>query len=117
MNGTISAWDGGSTAIVQVAGATGSSYTGLTINGAQTRLYAANDSLDRVDVFDSNFAPLSLGPNAFRAPDLPGGLVSFNVRDIGGDVYVTYAPAVTQPRPRRNPAPGRLWSSTKTAPS
>jgi uncharacterized protein (TIGR03118 family) len=92
LNGTISAWDAGPTAFVQVAGKTGSSYTGLAINGAQTRLYAANTSLGRVDVFDSNFTPFSLGSNAFRDPSLPRGLVPFNVRDIGGDVYVTYAP-------------------------
>ena len=92
LNGTISAWDAGPTAFVQVPGATGSIYTGLAINGAQTRLYAANTSLDRIDVFDSKFAPLTLGANAFHDPSLPGGLVPFNVRDIGGDVYVTYAP-------------------------
>lgn len=97
LNGTISAWDGGPTAFIQVAGATGSIYTGLAINGAQTRLYAANTSLGRVDVFDSNFTPFSLGSNAFHDPSLPSGLVPFNVRDIGGDVYVTYAP----PRPRQ----------------
>jgi uncharacterized protein (TIGR03118 family) len=74
-----------------VAGDTGSIYTGLAINGAQTRLYAANTSLGRVDVFDSNFTPF--GSNAFHDPLLPSGLVPFNVRDIGGDVYVTYAPA------------------------
>jgi uncharacterized protein (TIGR03118 family) len=68
-------------------------YTGLAINRAQTRLYAANTSLGRVDVFDSNFSAFSLGPNAFRDPSLPTGLVPFNVRDIGGVVYVLYAPA------------------------
>ena len=93
LNGTISAWNGGPTAIVQVTGAAGSVYTGLAINGAQTRLYAANDSLGRVDVFDSTFTPVNLGSNAFRDAYLPAGLVPFNVRDIGGDVYVTYAPA------------------------
>ena len=91
LNGTISAWDTGPTAIVQAMGATGTVYTGLAINGAQTRLYAANTSLGRIDVFDSNFAPFSLGPNAFHDPSLPG-LVPFNVRGIGGDIYVVYAP-------------------------
>src|SRR5262249_10616778 len=60
---------------------------------AQTRLYAANTSLGRIDVFDSNFSALDLGPDAFRDPSLPTGLVPFNVRDIGGNVYVVYAPA------------------------
>jgi uncharacterized protein (TIGR03118 family) len=93
LNGTISAWDGGPKAFVQNSGADGTVYTGLAINQAQTRLYAANTSLGRIDVFDSNFAALDLGPNAFRDPSLPPGLVPFNVRDIDGNVYVVYAPA------------------------
>jgi uncharacterized protein (TIGR03118 family) len=93
LNGTISAWDGGPTAFVQNSGAAGTVYTGLAINRAQTRLYAANTGLGRVDVFDSNFLAISLLPDAFRDPSLPPGLVPFNVQNIGGDIYVTYAPA------------------------
>ena len=66
----------------------------MAINGAQTRLYAANDAgTGSVDVFDSTFAPVSLAADAFVNPALPAGLVPFNVRDIGGNIYVTYAPA------------------------
>ena len=32
-------------------------------------------------------------PGAFTDPYLPAGFVPFNVQDIGGKVYVTYAPA------------------------
>jgi len=97
LNGTISAWDGtpagAAPAFVQINGGDGTVYTGLAINRAQTRLYAANTSLGRIDVFDSNFAALDLGPDAFFDPSLPAGLVPFNVRDIDGFVYVVYAPA------------------------
>src|SRR5262249_21192793 len=93
LNGTISAWAGGPTAVVRASGAAMTVYTGLAIDRAQTRLYAANTSLGRVDVFDSNFHAFSLGPNAFIDPSLPTGLVPFNVQNIGGDIYVTYAPA------------------------
>jgi uncharacterized protein (TIGR03118 family) len=93
LNGTISAWDTGPTAFVQNSGAAGTVYTGLAINRAQTRLYAANTSLGRIDVFDSNFHAFSLGPNAFIDPSLPMGLVPFNVQQIDGKVYVVYAPA------------------------
>src|SRR5215467_9179784 len=93
LNGTISAWDTGPTAFVQNSGVAGTVYTGLAINRAQTRLYAANTSLGRIDVFDSNFMAFSLGPDAFRDPSLPTGLVPFNVRQIDGNVYVVYAPA------------------------
>src|SRR5262249_2991551 len=46
--------------------------------------------------FDSNFHAVSLLPDAFRDPSLPTGLVPFNVQNIGGDIYVTYAPAGLQ---------------------
>jgi uncharacterized protein (TIGR03118 family) len=95
LNGTISAWDTGPTAFIQVT-TPGAVYTGLAINGAQTRLYAANAAgTGSVDVFDNSFAPPSpsLPAGAFVNPALPDGLVPFNVRDIGGNVYVVYAPA------------------------
>src|SRR5262249_6820559 len=94
LNGTISAWDGGPPAFVQTSGAPGPVYTGLALTRPpETRLYAANTSLGRIDVFDSNFLAFSLGPDAFVDPSLPTGLVPFNVQNIGGDIYVTYAPA------------------------
>jgi uncharacterized protein (TIGR03118 family) len=93
LNGTISAWDTGPTAFVQNTGAVGTVYTGLAINRAQTRLYAANSSLGRIDVFDSNFLAFSLGADRFVDPSLPTGLVPFNVQQIDGNVYVVYAPA------------------------
>ena len=94
LNGTISAWDKGPTAFIQVT-TPGAVYTGLAINGAQTRLYAADDvPPGRIDVFDSSFAPVSLGSGAFVDPVTARlGLVPFNVQNIGGDIYVTYAPA------------------------
>jgi uncharacterized protein (TIGR03118 family) len=102
LNGTISAWDKGPTAFVQIT-TPGAVYTGLAINGAQTRLYAANDAgSGSVDVFDDKFASVSLGAGAFVDPSLPAGLVPFNVQEIGGDVYVLYAPAG---RPAQQHAP------------
>ena len=92
LNGTISAWDKGATAFIQ-ATTSNAVYTGLAINAAQTRLYAANDAgTGSINVFNSAFAQLSL-PGAFIDPHLPTGFVPFNVQDIGGNVYVTYAPA------------------------
>jgi uncharacterized protein (TIGR03118 family) len=92
LNGTISAWDTGPMAFIQVT-TPGAVYTGLAINGAQTRLYAANSAGGKVEVFDSSFAQLNLGTGAFVNPALPAGLVPFNVRNIGGNIYVVYAPA------------------------
>jgi uncharacterized protein (TIGR03118 family) len=95
LNGTISAWNGsaGTTAQIQVT-TPGAVYTGLAINTAQNRLYAANGASGAIDVFNSGFAPaVNLPAGAFTDPNLPKGFVPFNVQDIGGKVYVTYAPA------------------------
>jgi len=94
LNGTISAWNAGATAFVQ-ATVPGAVYTGLTVNQAQTQLYAANGGSGGIDVFNSAFATVSLGAGAFAAPPAISslGLVPFNVQDINGSIYVTYAPA------------------------
>jgi len=92
LNGTISAWDTGATSIVQVT-TPGAVYTGLAINTAQTMIYAANNAGGGgINVFNSSFAPVTVS-GAFTDPNLPAGYVPFNVQDIGGKVYVTYAPA------------------------
>ena len=88
LNGTISAWAGGLTSTIKVT-TPGAVYTGLAINSAQTRIYAARAG--GIDVFDSNFTPVSLGAGAFD--DSPPGLVPFNVQNVGGKLYVTYAPS------------------------
>jgi uncharacterized protein (TIGR03118 family) len=94
LNGTISAWAQGQTPAAIEATTAGALYTGLAINAAQTQLYAANDSsTGSINVFNSAFLQISLGANAFIDPNLPAGYVPFNVQDIGGKVYVTYAPA------------------------
>jgi uncharacterized protein (TIGR03118 family) len=92
LNGTISAWDTGPTAFIQVT-TPGASYTGLAINQAATQLYAANNAgSGSINVFNSSFAPVSLPAGAFATPPAAGGLVPFNVQSIGGNIYVTYAP-------------------------
>jgi TIGR03118 family protein len=58
-------------------------------------LYAANQAgTGSINVFNSSFAPVSLGAGAFATPAAISalGLVPFNVQDIG-NVYVTYAPS------------------------
>jgi uncharacterized protein (TIGR03118 family) len=94
LNGTISGWNAGAGTTAQIAATTpGAVYTGLAIDNTSARLYAANGAQNRIDVFDGSFAPLSLGANAFVNPVLPAGLVPFNAQNIGGNIYVTYAPA------------------------
>jgi uncharacterized protein (TIGR03118 family) len=90
LNGTISAWNQtlGTNAAIQ-ASTPGAVYTGLAINSGKDRLYAANTVGGTIDVFDASFAPIALGGSAFQNP-FPG-LVPFNVQEIGGKIYVTYA--------------------------
>lgn len=96
LNGTISAWNGsaGTTAQIKVP-ASGAVYTGLAIATAAAgpRLYAANGVTGNIDVFDGSFAAASLAAGAFAKPaGVPAGLAPFNVQNIGGRIYVTYAP-------------------------
>jgi uncharacterized protein (TIGR03118 family) len=94
LNGTISAWNTtGTNASIQ-ATTSGAVYTGLAISQGLTtpELYAANRTTGKIDVFNSSFQPVA-PPGNFIDPTLPGGLVPFNVQDIGGKVYVTYAPS------------------------
>jgi uncharacterized protein (TIGR03118 family) len=96
LNGTIDAWRGTlvpNTSAVTVVTTPGAVYTGLAIgNPAVPRLFAANDSQNRIDVFDGTFGLLNLGPNAFVDPAV-GALVPFGIQNIGNNIYVTYAPA------------------------
>jgi uncharacterized protein (TIGR03118 family) len=94
LNGTISAWNNTAGTTAQVMATTpGAIYTGLALAG--NFLYAANSLQGRIDVFDGSFTDVTATTFAgkFVNPDLPPGLVPFNVQNIGGQIYVTYAPA------------------------
>jgi uncharacterized protein (TIGR03118 family) len=106
LNGTISGWAGGLASTIEVT-TPAAVYTGLAINTAGTRLYAANGAGGTINVFDSSFAPLSL-PGAFTDPNLPDGFVPFNVQDIAGKVYVTYAPSGLAAQRAASPGAGFL---------
>jgi hypothetical protein len=58
----------GTTAFIQVTAPSGTVYTGLAINGAQTRLDGANTLLSSIDVYDCFFKPVSLASGAFVDP-------------------------------------------------
>ncbi len=88
--GTVVAWTGGTTAGIVATGAQGSSYKGLGINAAGTLLYAANFGLGRIDVYNSSFNATSVS-GGFVDAALPAGYAPFNIQNIGGNFYVTYA--------------------------
>jgi uncharacterized protein (TIGR03118 family) len=93
-DGTIAGWRGalGTSAelVVDNSGA-GANYKGLAIgsNGAGSFLYAANFHAGTIDVYDSVFAPALSG--MFTDPNLPSGYAPFNIQNLGGSLYVTYA--------------------------
>jgi uncharacterized protein (TIGR03118 family) len=113
LNGTISAWNGEPSAVVKWTTA-GAVYTGLTIatNASGNFLYAADNSQNRIDVFDGTFTPHSFGTNAFVDPKLRSGLVPFNVKAIGSDIYVTYAPAGHANQTTAQPGDGSIAEFT-----
>ncbi len=105
LDGSISAWNPaqGTTAVVVVPGRTGGNaakYSGLNIgvytgaSGSQTYLYAANHQTGAIDVYNSSFTKVSLGAGTFVDPNPnPSGLLPYNVENIDGNIWVTYAAA------------------------
>jgi uncharacterized protein (TIGR03118 family) len=70
----------------------GSVWKGLALGqpAAGPRLYAANFSAGRVDVFDSAFHRVATS-GRFRDPTLPAHFAPFNVMVAGNRLYVSYA--------------------------
>ena len=92
-DGTIAGWNSGATAVTKVdLSALGAVYKGLALgsSGGKNYLYATDFSAGRVDVFDANFIPVALG-GSFTDPNLPAGFAPFNIQNVGGKLYVTYA--------------------------
>jgi uncharacterized protein (TIGR03118 family) len=105
LNGTLAGWNGSAgTTAVQMAATPGAIYTGLAeaSNGAATFLYAANSAPGgQINVFNSTWQQVT-SPGGFKDANLPAGLVPFNIQNIGGNLYVTYA----QLGPGGTPLPG-----------
>lgn len=98
LNGTISAWNNSAGTTAQIKATTvGAVYTGLALAGSTSTpfLFAANGAQNRIDVFDGAFTDVTSTTFAGKFVDstLPSGFVPFNVQTLGGDLYVTYAPA------------------------
>src|SRR5258708_419368 len=80
-------------AILTVSNAGSAIYKGATLaqaNGTNF-LYVANFFNGSVDVFDKNYVQVPVPPGAFTDPDIRSGFVPFNVQNIGGNIYATFA--------------------------
>ncbi|MDR0341718.1 MAG: TIGR03118 family protein [Nocardiopsaceae bacterium] len=95
-NGTIEGWSpavGNSTVVARDNGAN-AVYKGLamaTASDGNSYLYATNFRSGRVEVYDSTFTPVQLPGGLFVDPRLPTGYAPFDIAEIGGQLYVTYA--------------------------
>ena len=110
LNGSIAAWNNSPhlQAITQTSVA-GASFTGLAINQTDTRLFAANDAgAGSIDVFNSSFAQVTGAGFATPAAIAAAGLVPFDVKDIGGNVFVTYAPSGHIPQTKATAGEGAV---------
>src|SRR6266446_7029761 len=54
-------------------------------------LFVANFREGQIEVFDRNFATVKAKEDAFEDDKLPKGFAPFNVQNIGGNLYVTFA--------------------------
>jgi uncharacterized protein (TIGR03118 family) len=93
-DGTIARWSPslGTTASIEATSAAGSVYKGLALGtvGSSDFIYATNFGTGHVDVFDSSFHPTTVAAG-FNDPNLPAGYAPFGIRNVNGDLYVTYA--------------------------
>src|SRR6267143_886511 len=109
-DGTISGWNSGQNAVLVVdnsdnGSANGAVYKGMTsaeIKGNRF-LYVTNFRSAKVEVYDTTFKRVRLDEDAFEAEGVPRGFAPFNVQNIGGTLFVTYA---KQDAPRHDPVGG-----------
>jgi uncharacterized protein (TIGR03118 family) len=91
-DGAINGWAGGASAVAAPAPNLGAVYKGaaLAANAGKTLLYTADFHNGKIQVFDSNFAQVSTS-GSFSDATLPAGYAPFNIANIGGNLYVSYA--------------------------
>jgi len=93
-DGTISGWRGalGTTAETLQAASTTNAYKGTAFAdiGGNAYLYAANFATGTIDVLKGSGAAPALS-GSFTDPTLPAAFAPFNVQNLGGTLFATYA--------------------------
>jgi uncharacterized protein (TIGR03118 family) len=70
----------------------GMTLASMEVDGAPAWfMYAADFRRGRVAVYDTSFNHVHLGEDAFQDESIPNGFAPFNIQNIGGDLYVTFA--------------------------
>jgi len=90
-DGTISAWSGGDSTLTMADAGNNTVYKGVAIanDGNGNFLYAADFKGRKIDVYDKSWNLVTNKP--FADPNIPAGFGPFNIQNIGGKLYVTYA--------------------------
>lgn len=92
-DGTIAAWPLGAPATNTVVDRSQANavYKGCAfgVQNGNTYFYAANFKGNSIDVFDNHWQ--SVSAFSFQDPAIPSGFGPFNIANIGGMLYVTYA--------------------------
>jgi uncharacterized protein (TIGR03118 family) len=93
-DGAVTGWRpalGTNAEVVHDGSSVGAVYKGLAIStiGANSYLYASDFHNDQITVLPSSGAPALTG--TFADPNLPAGYAPFNVQNLGGQLYVTFA--------------------------
>ena len=93
-DGTVSGWRGalGTTAETLQAGSTSNVYKGtaLVTMGGHSYLFGANFGTGNVDVIKGDAGAPNL-TGAFNDPTLPANYAPFDVQNLGGHIFVSYA--------------------------
>lgn len=94
-DGTISGWnpaDGTSAVLAVDQSSSNAVFKGVAISGSGrgARLYVTDFHHATVDVFDSQFQPVSAA-GAFTDPGIPAGFAPFGIANVHNKIYVTYA--------------------------
>lgn len=100
-DGAISGWNPAvkpTAAVIMVNTHSASVFKGVALASIKTPsgteatfLYAADFRNAQIQVYDSNFQHVSMLGGAFRDDRVPHGYAPFNIQNIGGNLYVTFA--------------------------
>ncbi len=97
-DGTVSGWNGGASAVIMDNTKGASVFKGAALAtidiphyGNNTFLYVADFRKGNVRVYDSSFHHVREADHLFRDDRMPRGYAPFNIQNIGGALYVTFA--------------------------
>ena len=92
-DGTISAWSSGSAAVLKEDYSSSNAvFKGLAAgsSGGSDYIYAADFYNAQIDVFNTNYAWVTLA-GSFSDPAIPAGYAPFGIQNINGQIFVSYA--------------------------